>query len=379
MAEDHIDRIETALVVGGGIGGMAAAISLAKRGVAVELIDLDPDWRVYGAGITITGVTLRAYRHLDMWQDIAEHGAITNGSSVFLFNGQHLRELDEPPVDGEQPATGGIMRPVLHHLMQERVRAHGVPVRLGLTVASLTNTDAGVDVVFSDGSKGSYGLVIGADSVHSGVRKLAFPHMSEPERTGQGCWRISIEKPPMLEKGEMYFGHKYTVGITRCGDDAVYLWLLTPHERREKHFDDDELFAQMQANLEGFGNSAGWIRDHMTRDHWINYRPLAAKLQPGPWSNGRIVLLGDAVHATTPHLASGAGMAVESAIVLAEELAKTDDVVAGLQAYEERRHERCRDIVESSLAIGAAQLAGASPERIGGMIGGALHRLAAPF
>jgi len=371
--------IETALVVGGGIGGMAAAISLARRGVKVELIDLDPDWRVYGAGITITGVTLRAYRHLDMWHDIAEHGAITNGSSVFHFTGKHLRELDEPAVDGEEPATGGIMRPVLHHLMQQRIRALDIPVRLGLTVTSLTNRDDDVDVVFSDGSEGRFDLVVGSDSVHSGVRKLAFPHMSEPERTGQGCWRISIEKPPMLERGEMYFGHEYVVGITRCGEDMVYLWMLTPHKRREKHFDEEELYTHMKANLEGFGNSAGWIRDNMTREHWINYRPLAAKLQPGPWSNGRIVLLGDAVHATTPHLASGAGMAVESAIVLAEELEKADDAPAALQAYEERRFDRCRDIVESSIAIGAAQLEGAAPEQIGEMIGGALHRLAAPF
>jgi len=379
MAEDRISSIASALIVGGGIGGTAAAISLARRGIKVELIDLYPDWRVYGAGITITGVTLRAYRHLDMWQDIANHGAITNGSSVFLFSGKHLRELDEPAVDGEEPATGGIMRPVLHELMQQRVRALDIAVRLGLTVTSLNNRDNGVDVVFSDGSEGRYDLVIGSDSVHSGVRDLAFPHMSEPERTGQGCWRISIEKPPMLEKGEMYFGHKYTVGITRCGEDAVYLWLLTPHERRDKHFDEEELYTRMKANLEGFGNSAGWIRDNMTRDHWINYRPLAAKLQPGPWSNGRIVLLGDAVHATTPHLASGAGMAVESAIVLAEELAKADNAEAGLKAYEDRRFERCRDIVESSIAIGAAQLAGGAPDQIGGMIGGALHRLAAPF
>ncbi|MCB2065591.1 MAG: FAD-dependent monooxygenase [Erythrobacter sp.] len=379
MTHDPITSISSALIVGGGIGGMAAAISLAQRGVAVELIDLDPDWRVYGAGITITGVTLRAYRHLDMWQDIADHGAITNGSSVFLFSGQHLRDLDEPAVDGEAPATGGIMRPVLHHLMQERVRAAGVPVRLGLTVDALTNNGDGVDVTFSDGSTGRYDLVIGSDSVHSGVRKLAFPHMSEPERTGQGCWRISIEKPPMLEKGEMYFGHKYTVGITRCGEDMVYLWMLTPHQRREKHLDEEELYDEMKANLEGFGNSAGWIRDNMTRDHWINYRPLAAKLQPGPWSNGRIVLLGDAVHATTPHLASGAGMAVESAIVLAEELAIADDALAALKAYEDRRFERCRDIVESSINIGATQLAGGGPEQIGGLIGGALHRLAAPF
>lgn len=377
--EERIESIRTALIVGGGIGGMAAAISLAERGVEVEIIDLDPDWRVYGAGITITGVTLRAYKHLGMVQDIAEQGAITNGSSIFHFTGKHLRDLDEPAIEDDLPATAGIMRPVLHHIMQDRIRALGISVRLGLTVTSLENRDDGVDVVFSDGSEGRFDLVVGSDSVNSGVRALAFPHMSEPEHTGQGCWRISIEKPPMLEKGEMYFGHEYTAGITRCGEDAVYLWLLTPHVRREKHFDEEELFMNMKVNLEGFGNSAGWIRDNMTRDHWINYRPLAAKLQPGPWSNGRIVLLGDAVHATTPHLASGAGMAVESAIVLAEELAQAVDAEAALQSYEERRTPRCRDIVESSIAIGAAQMDGAPPDQVGGMIGGALHRLAAPF
>ena len=66
MVKQNIASIGSALIVGGGIGGMAAAICLAERGVAVELIDIDPEWRVYGAGITITGVTLRAYKHLGL-------------------------------------------------------------------------------------------------------------------------------------------------------------------------------------------------------------------------------------------------------------------------------------------------------------------------
>lgn len=376
---EKISSIGSALVVGGGIGGMAAAISLAERGVKVELIDLDPDWRVYGAGITITGATLRAYKRLGMVGDIAREGAIAPGSAVFTFFGRFLHDLDEPPLEEGLPATGGIMRPVLHHLMQDRVRAAGCKVRLGITVDELTNVEGGVDVVFSDGTSGTYDLVIGADSVRSRVRDLKFPHMGEPEYTGQGCWRISIAKPPTLEKGEMYFGHKYTVGITRCGVDAVYLWMLTPHERREKHFDDEELFTGMKERLADFGGSAGWIRDNMTRDDWINYRPLAAKIQPRPWHDGRVVLLGDAVHATTPHLASGAGMAVESAIVLADELAAAGSAEEALLAYEDRRFERCRDIVESSIAIGAAQLAGADGATVGGMIAAAAHRLMAPF
>jgi 2-polyprenyl-6-methoxyphenol hydroxylase-like FAD-dependent oxidoreductase len=358
---------------------MAAAIALTLRGVKVDLIDLDPEWRVYGAGITITGPTLRAYKHLGLVDDIATQGAITNGSRIFRFDGLHLQDLDEPALEAGLPATGGIMRPVLHRIMQSRVQDLGIDVRLGLTVSALENRDDGVDVTFSDGTIGHYGLVIGADSVFSGVRQIAFPHMAAPEMTGQGCWRISIRRPPGLERGEFYFGHQFPAGITRCGEDAVYMWMLTPHVEREEFMREDELFDTLKANLAPFGGNAGWIRDNMQRSDWINYRPLMARLQPRPWSMGRIVLLGDAVHATTPHLATGAGIAVESALVLAEELARTPDILAGLAAYETRRFPRCKDVVETSIAVGQLQLNGGTPDQVGGMIGGALHRLADPF
>jgi 2-polyprenyl-6-methoxyphenol hydroxylase-like FAD-dependent oxidoreductase len=117
----------------------------------------------------------------------------------------------------------------------------------------------------------------------------------------------------------------------------------------------------------------------MTRDDWINYRPLAAVLQPKPWYNGRVVLLGDAVHATTPHLASGAGMAVESGIVLAEELARADSVEAGLLAYQERRYPRCQDVIDSSVSMGRLQLAHGDPREHAAILEGALSRLNEDF
>lgn len=380
MSEDKIGSIATALIVGGGIGGMATAISLARRGVAVELIDLDPDWRVYGAGITITGPTLRAYRQLGLVDRIKAEGAVTSSSRVRLFDGTVLRVLEEPELEDGLPATGGIMRPVLHRIMQDEVRKLEIPVRLGLTVTALETVGDAVDVTFSDGGTGRYDLVIGADSVFSGVRKLAFPHMGEAQPTGQGCWRISISKPPEQDNmGEFYFGAENPCGITICGEDAVYLFLLTPHVERERFMTDEELFDAMKAHLAPFGGNAGWIRDNMTREDWINYRPLAAVLQPKPWYNGRVVLLGDAVHATTPHLASGAGMAVESGIVLAEELARNATVDAALNAYQDRRYDRCKDVVDSSVAIGKLQLEHGNPGQIAGMIEGALQRLNAPF
>jgi 2-polyprenyl-6-methoxyphenol hydroxylase-like FAD-dependent oxidoreductase len=379
MTIDRIESISTALVVGGGIGGMAAAISLAERGVAVEIVDIDPDWRVYGAGITITGPTLRAYKRLGMLEDIKAAGAITSKTRVFSYDGTHLLDLDEPAIEEGLPATGGIMRPVLHRIMQARVRELEISVRLGLSVNSLKMLDSGTVVDFSDVSTGAFDLVVGADSVFSSIRELAFPHMHPAVPTGQGCWRISIRKPPGLEMGEFYLGHANPCGITVCAPDMVYMWMLTPHVERDAHMTDDELFVTLKGLLAEFGGNAGWIRDNMVPGDWINYRPLAAALQPRDWFNKRVVLLGDAVHATTPHLASGAGMAVESGIVLAEELARTNDVSLALRAYQERRFDRCRDVVETSVAVGQLQLQHGDPKVHAELLGAALHRLNAPF
>lgn len=364
------------LIVGGGIGGMAAAIRLGELGGKVTLIDIDPDWRVYGAGITITGPTLRAYRRLGLLDAIKEEGAIDKGLTVLRYDGLWLQQLDEPALEEGLPANGGIMRPKLHRIMQARVRALDTDIRLGLSVSALDHRDDGVDVTFTDGTQGRFDLVIGADSIYSTVRRMAFPHMAEAQPTGQGCWRVSIKRPPALESGEVYLGHRYPAGISRCAQDMVYLWVLTPHEHREVHFTDEELFNRLKANLADFGGNVGWVRDNMTRDDWINYRPLAAALQPGPWHSGHIVLLGDAVHATTPHMASGAGMAVESALVLAEELDRAASIEAALVAYEARRYERCRHVVDTSIAIGRMQLAGDSVEAISAALGAGLHRLA---
>jgi 2-polyprenyl-6-methoxyphenol hydroxylase-like FAD-dependent oxidoreductase len=155
--------------------------------------------------------------------------------------------------------------------------------------------------------------------------------------------------------------------------------MLTPHIERDRFRTDNELFDELKVLLADFGGNAGWVRDTMTREDWINYRPLAAVLQPRPWYNGRIVLLGDAVHATTPHLASGAGMAVESGIVLAEELAAHDSVEDGLLAYQERRYPRCQDVIDSSVAVGRLQLVHGDPREHAAILEGALGRLNQPF
>ncbi len=367
------------LVVGGGIGGMSAVIRLIEDGHDVVLVDLDAGWRVYGAGITITGPTLRAYRRLGLLDRLRAQGAISKGTRIHRYDGTFLTELNEPGLDDGTPANGGIMRPALHRIMQERIaELHGT-VRLGITVDALDQDDTSVNVRFSDRTAERFDLVVGADGIASQVRSLAFPNSVDPTFTGQGCWRVSMRTPQPLDCGEFYLGGIGAAGITPCAPDAMYLWLLTPHEPGY-WVDEAHAHDRLRELLAGFGGNAGWVRDTMTDDDWVNYRPLSAALQPGPWANGRVVLVGDSAHATTPHLASGAGMAVEGALVLAEELARPDRPVPdSLLAYSGRRYDRCRHVVEASVAAGALQMAHAAPETISGHIHAALHVLAQEY
>lgn len=365
-----------ALIVGGGIGGMATAIRLAETGHEVDLIDLDPEWRVYGAGITITGPTLRAYKRLGLLDDIRREGAITNGTRVFRYDGVFLRDLDEPALEKGLPATGGIMRPALHRIMQRRVQSLQISVRLGLTLDSIAQDEEGAEAVFSDGASSHYDLIVGADGVASRVRSLVFPDALEPIETGQACWRVTMRRRPGLDRGEFYFGNETPAGITPCGPDTMYMWMLTRHEPGHR-FDEAEGHSRLRDRIAGFGGTVAWIRENMTEKDWVNYRPLAAAIQPEPWAVGRVVLVGDAAHATTPHLASGAGMAVEDALVLADEVGIADRPLReSLLVYSRRRYPRCRHVVESSVQLGQLQLEGAAPDEHGRVLSAALHVLA---
>jgi 2-polyprenyl-6-methoxyphenol hydroxylase-like FAD-dependent oxidoreductase len=115
--------------------------------------------------------------------------------------------------------------------------------------------------------------------------------------------------------------------------------------------------------MEGYGGFVPQIRETVRANnaHSVNYRPLEVLLHPAPWHRGHVVLIGDAAHATTPHLASGAGMAIEDGIVLAEELGTQPTLEQALQNFMTRRFERCRLVVESSVRLGQIEMSRGSP------------------
>lgn len=343
------------LVVGGGIGGLTSAIALCGKGFSVEVIERDPDWSVYGVGIIQQGNVVRAMTQLGLIDDYVSAGFGFDRVQVFIPTGQCVADIPTPRLVDGYPANVGIGRRALHKVLGDRAKGAGANVRLGITVAEMVDDGEAVSVVFSDGSSGIYDLVIGADGLYSQTRETIFPDAPKPEFTGQSVWRYNFKRPPDIIALQAYEGPT-GIGLVPLSNELMYMYVTTP-EPGNPWYAKEELAATMRKKIAGVPSpNIQALIEQITEDDEVVYKPLEWMLLEGPWHKGRVVLLGDSVHATTPHLGQGAGMAIEDALVLADELVAADAIEPALTAYRERRFERCRYIVESSRAICFGQI-----------------------
>ncbi|CAG9233472.1 2-polyprenyl-6-methoxyphenol hydroxylase and related FAD-dependent oxidoreductases [Paraburkholderia tropica] len=355
--------VEKVLIVGGGIGGMCAAVLLRRQGIDVDLVELNPQWAPDGAGITISGPTLRALREVGVVDDVLRVGGSWRAVDFCDTSGQLTATVPIASAHGadDLPGAAGIMRSALAAILANATRSAGTDVRLGVSFEKLAQDAQGVDVTFTDGSRKRYDLVIGADGVNSTVRPYVKPDFAGPQFTGQGSWRAVV--PRLRENSSIYMGKTTKAGLNPISATQSYLFVLDKREGMD--FITQDKWPQMLAELlEEFEGPLGALRegllDGTLKDHRVLYRPLMGHMIEGPWHRGRIVLLGDAVHATTPHLASGAGIAVEGALVLASELGRKRSLEGALLAYEGRHYDRARLVVSASGRLGEIERAGGS-------------------
>ena len=349
-------KVQRVLIVGGGVAGMSCAIQLRRAGLDVDLVEIDPHWRIYGAGITITGPTLRALRTLGVLEEVIAVGATWRGAKIHDQLGNLIEEVTFPALQEDLPTTGGVMRPLLHKVLSARTLAVGTNVRLGTTVTALEEKPTHVEVALSDGTLVAYDLVVGADGIFSRIRERVFPEAARPLFTGQVVYRLVAERPPGFDRSYFYMAADGKVGFSPVSSTHMYMFLLHSAQG-DARIEPAEQPRKLCEAMEGYGGIVPEIRKTVltTNAHTVNYRPLEVLLHPAPWHRGHVVLVGDAAHATTPHLASGAGMAIEDGIVLAEEL-RSQTLEQALANFMSRRFERCRLVVENSVRLGQIEM-----------------------
>ncbi|WP_288806338.1 FAD-dependent oxidoreductase [uncultured Novosphingobium sp.] len=347
------------LVVGGGIGGLSAAIALRRAGHRVTVIERDPTWSVYGVGIIQQSNVVRAMDQLGVLDAFLDAACGFDAVEIYIPDGTRVARVPTPTLVEGKPSNVGIGRRALQSVLGGSARELGAEIRLGVTAEALEQDERGVTARFSDGSEGRYDIVVGADGVYSQTRRMVLPEAESPEFTGQSVWRYNFPRAEGLDALHVYNG-RTGVGLVPMSADTMYMYATTP-EPGNPRYPVEGLAARMREKLEGTAPAIRELAEAITEDEGVVYRPLEGMMVHGPWHSGRVVLLGDAVHATTPHLGQGAGMAIEDGLVLAEELCAGDTPERAFEAYRARRYERCRYIVEASLAICHGQIGKGPP------------------
>lgn len=342
------------LVVGAGIGGLAAATALRQHAHDVDVVEIKPEFAVYGVGINQPANSLRALRSLGVLDDILAVGFQYDRHAFYDEDGTHIVDV-QSGLGGDVPANNALSRQDLHRILIGAAEKQDVKVAYGTTMETFTDHGDSVDVQFSDGRRDSYDLVVAFDGIKSSTRRTLFGAEHDAVYSGFGVFRVTLPRPSYLRSVHVYQSLGVKAGFIPLSEATMYMFVVTPDPPGVSH--QRARFAEiLRARMAPFGALPGEVRDALTADDDIVYSPISDVMLPLPWFSGRVGVLGDAAHACAPHITQGAGMALEDATVLAECLDGPGSLDQELRAFEQRRYPRAKLVQDVSHGILAAEM-----------------------
>jgi 2-polyprenyl-6-methoxyphenol hydroxylase-like FAD-dependent oxidoreductase len=371
------DRQHSVLIIGGGIGGLTAATALRQAGHAVELVEIREDWTVSGWGLSLTGPALRALATLGLTEELLALGYGITEIANADGDGEVRHAVELPSLLGPgRPSQAGIARPDLARVLREAALANGAVLRTGLTVTDLDEQGTTVTATLSDGTTRTVDLVVAADGVWSKTR-AALGINVEPTYNGQMVWRAVVPRPEWADRLFTFTETTNNAGLIPISQEKAYVF-FTENTSSLESFPDKELVERLRDLMSVFGGRVAEVRETIQDAGDVVRRPVHTVLLQLPWHVGRTVLIGDAAHTPSPQLVSGAALAIEDAVVLAQELGNATDTLTALEAFGKRRLDRARLVVEASAEVARLEQAGRQPE-VGEVLGRCHGAMAAPI
>ena len=344
------------LVVGAGIGGVGAAIALTQRGIDVDVVEVKPEFSVYGVGINQPANSLRALKSLGVLERCLAVGYQFDQCDFYGSDGEHLVNIPYGFSGEDVPCNNALSRLDLHRILLERAQELGIKVRYDTSIRDLTDQGDVVEVDLTDGRHEIYDLVVAFDGIKSWTRRKLFGNQFDPVHSGFGVLRITLPRPPEVTGMRVYQALGVKLGFCPLSEQSMYMFVVTPQPADAVH-DPATLGDLLRTQLEPFGDLPGRVRESISGPDGIVYSPISDVMLPLPWFTGRVGVLGDAAHACAPHLTQGAGMALEDGVVLAEMLDVDAPIEEILGRFGERRFPRAKLVQDVSHQILANEMA----------------------
>lgn len=341
-------------VVGAGIGGLTAGIALRKRGYDVSIYERAPSFKAVGTGITIAANAMSIFADLGIADEVTAAGQPFEFACLGRPDGSTIARVNTKKVSAALGHTSvGIHRADLHDVLA-RAFGHDA-IHCDHELARLNSNDTGVRAEFTNGEAVESDLLVGADGLRSKVREILFG--DSPYRdAGQACWRGVVDRSALTRADAIeptvaweLWGRGARFGYLSINAHQVYWYATLSTPLVDFPMEDLE---QFRARFAPMWNET--VRDIVlsTPDETIIAAALIDRKPADKWHTDRVVLLGDAIHPTTPNMGQGACMAIESAWALAYCLSEESNPAAAFAFYHELRAARTRMITTQSYRMG---------------------------
>jgi len=335
-----------ALIIGAGIGGLATSLALRKIGYETEIYEKAPELKPVGAGLTLWSNGIRALREVGRAEAAVEAGCPIRLTSTRTAKGRTLSQADIAAIS----RRAGAPSICIHRGDLQTVLLEGQSVTCGAELAHLAQDSQGVTATFADGRTARGDFLVGADGLHSRTRELL--HGRLPMRyAGYTSWRMVVRPPnfPLeVDHSLLILGRGSEVGIMAVGDGRYYSFATRPAPPGQQVSSSKEFL------LKRFGRYAEPLPTliQSAREEDIIHTDIYDRPPAERWGEGRVTLVGDSIHPTTPNLGQGACQALESAIWLAYALKTSQHLEEGLRVYERARRARTAMVTNQSRTTG---------------------------
>lgn len=336
------------IIAGAGIGGLTLALALTQRGIRCRVVERHPTLAEVGAGITLWSNALRVLDHLGAGDAVRRWGCPATAGSMGVANGRVLSHMTQSQLQGMGVSMFAFHRAELQRALFELLPSESVT--FGRGVEGFKDVGDVVQVQLTGGEVLTTPLLVGADGLRSRIRNQVVGD-SPLRYAGYACYR-AIAPIPVDWGGACgeFMGVGDRFGVVAIPGERLYWYAVIGQAEGAARPQDPK--GELLRRFAGYAFDVPAIIQNTSAEDFI-YHELFDRIPVTRWSKGRVVVLGDAAHPTTPNLGQGAAMAMESALVLARLLKEMpQDTVGALRRYERVRYPRTRTITETSRTVG---------------------------